>query len=227
MTEEIDMNIEESIRNFLELGSPFIADSMQKLGLRRRIVDPALRPLIPDKRVAGTVVTMLLGYYPTEQPGREYAFAKAFDRAKDLASPVLVTESRLGLRSPFGGGACRSFVHAGLNGVIIDGAIRDIADVRNQGMQMFHRLISTESFVIPRFPEGYIGAEAEVDVRVGGVVATPGDLVIADEDGIVFCRAEDAPSVIEFAQEILAEEEAIFKRWDSGQSYLEGLGVEL
>ena len=133
MTEEIDMNNEDSIRNFLELGSPFIADGMQKLGLTRRIVDPALRPLIPDKRVAGTAVTVLLDYYPTEQPSFAYVLAKAFERAKELASPVLVTESRLGLRSPYGGGACRSFVHAGLSGVIIDGTIRDIADVKNQG----------------------------------------------------------------------------------------------
>lgn len=226
MTEEIDMNNEECIKKFLELGSPFIADGMQKLGLARRIADPALRPLIPGKRVAGTVVTMLLDFYPTEQPPIAYAFDKVFEHAKELASPVLVSESRLGLHSPFGGGACRSFVHASLSGVIIDGTIRDTADVKNQGMQMFHRLISAESFVISKFPEGYIGAEAEVDVCVGGAGAATGDLVIADEDGIVFCRAEDANSVIEAAREILAEEEAIFNRWDSGQTYLEGLGIE-
>lgn len=219
------MNNEDSIRTFLELGSPFIADGMQRLGLPRRIADPALRPLIPDKRVAGTAITFLLDYYPTEQPLREHAFAKAFEQAAKMPSPVLVAESRLGLRTPFGGGACRSFVHGGITGVIIDGPIRDIADVKNQGMQMFHRFISTDSFVIPKFPEGYIGAEAEVNVSIGGVLTQPGDLVIADEDGIVFCRAEDASKVIEAARDIQAEENEIFKKWDNGESYLEGLGI--
>ena len=219
------MNVEESIKAFRELGSPFIADGMQKLGLQRRIVDPVIRPLIPKKSVAGTAVTFLLDYYPDEPPHREYAFAKAFERAKEVVSPVLVTESRLGLRSPYGGGACRSFVHAGLAGVIIDGSIRDIADVKNQGMQMFHRTISTDSFVIPKFPEGYIGAEAEGEVSVGGVIITPGELVIADDDGIVFCRAEDAPAVIATAREILAEEEEVFRKWDEGEDFLKGLGI--
>lgn len=219
------MNVEESISAMRELGSPFIADGMQKLGLPRRIVDPAIHPLIPNKCVAGTSITFLLDYYPEEPPSREHAFATAFEQAKAVPSPVLVTESRLGLRSPYGGGACRSFIHAGITGVIIDGSIRDIADVTKQGMQMFHRTISCDSFVIPKFPEGYIGGEAGVDVKVGDVMAKQGELVIADDDGIVFCRSEDAPSIIEAAREILAEEEEVFKKWDEGESFLKGLGI--
>jgi len=45
--------------------------------------------------------------------------------------------------------------------VDIDGCIRDTADVRAQGMQMFHRQISTDSF-LGRMPEGYVGAEAVI-----------------------------------------------------------------
>lgn len=221
----MDMTVEEIIEIFRNLGSPFIADGMQRLGLPRRIVDPSLRPLIPNKSIAGTVVTILLDYYPEEPTPREFAFANAFKQAKTVASPVLVAESRLGLRSPFGGGASRSFVHAGLTGVIIDGPIRDIVDVTKQGMQMFHRTISADSFVIPKLPEGYVGAESEVAVNVGGVIAQPGELVVADVDGIVFCPVKDAPAVIAAAREILAEEEAIFKKWDAGQDYLQGLGL--
>ena len=220
------MTVEEIIETFRNLGSPFIADGMQRLGLPRRIVDPSLRPLIPNKSIAGTVVTLLLDFFPEEPtPPREYAFAHAFKQAKTVASPVLVAESRLGLRSPFGGGASRSFVHAGLTGVIIDGSIRDIVDVTKQGMQMFHRTISADSFVIPKLPEGYVGAEAEVAVNVGGVMAQPGELVVADVDGIVFCPVKDAPAVIAAAREVLDEEEAIFKKWDDGEDYLQALGL--
>ena len=220
------MNTTEIIEVFLELGSPFIADGMQQLDLPRRIADPALRPLIPDKRVAGTVVTLKLDYYETERPPHPLAFDAAFEQAGRVSSPVLVTESRLGLRSPFGGGASRSFVHAGLAGVIIDGCIRDAADVTAQGMQMFNRQISVDSFVRNRMPEGYVGAETAIDITIGGVRVAPGDLVIADEDGIVFCTAADAPAVIETARAIQTEEEEIFARWDAGESYLKGLGLD-
>ncbi len=222
----MEMTVEEIIEIFRNLGSPFIADGMQRLGLPRRIADPSLRPLIPNKSIAGTVVTLLLDFFPEKPtPPREYAFANVFKQAKTVASPVLVAESRLGLRSPFGGGASRSFVHAGLTGVIIDGPIRDIVDVTKQGMQMFHRTISADSFVIPKLPEGYVGAEAEVAVNVGGVIAQPGELVVADVDGIVFCPVKDAPAVIDAAREVLAEEEAIFKKWDAGEDYLQALGL--
>ena len=220
------MNTTEIIEAFIELGSPFIADGMQQLDQPRRIADPALRPLIPDKRVAGTVVTLRLDYHATEPPPHPYAFDAAFGQAGQVPSPVLVTESRLGARSPFGGGASRSFVHAGLAGVIIDGAIRDTSDVRAQGMQMFHRQISADSFIRNRMPEGYVGAETAIDVIIGDVRVAPGDLVIADEDGIVFCAATDAPAVIEAARAIQTEEEEIFARWDAGEGYLKGLGLE-
>ena len=158
------MNVSDadSIKTFLELGSPFIADGMQQLGLPRRIADPALRPLIPDKRLAGTVVTLCLDYYPTEPTPHPYIFNAAFEQAAQVTRPILVTESRLGLRSPFGGG-----------------------------------------------------------VRV-----LPGDLVVADEDGIVFCAAADAAAVIEAARAIETEEKQIFARWDAGDGYLKGLGLE-
>ena len=220
------MTTDEMIQAFLELGSPFIADGAQKAGLPERIADPALRPLIPGKRVAGTVVTFRIRFDPSPQPAAAYSYDRAFAYARTVSSPVLVAESGLGTRSPFGGGASRSFVHAHLSGAIIDGTIRDLADVRSQGFQMFSRGFSADSFVVERLPEGYVGADTGSPITVGGVTVVQGDLVVADEDGIVFCRPEDAPAVIEAGREILAEEEAIFKRWDAGEAYLKALGLE-
>jgi len=220
------MTIDELIQAFLELGSPFIADGEKQAGQPNRIADPGLRPLLPEKRIAGTVVTFRIGFHPTPQPAVAQTYNRAFEHGRTVASPVLVAESGLGTRSPFGGGASRSFVRAGLAGSIIDGTIRDVADVRAQGYQMFSRGISTDSFVIDRLPEGYVGADTGSPITVGGVAVLPGDLVVADEDGIVFCRPEDAPAAIAAAREILADEEAIFERWDGGASYLKGLGLE-
>jgi len=220
------MTTDEMIQAFLELGSPFIADGAQKAGLPERIADRALRPLSPDRRIAGTVVTFRIRFYPSPQESVAYSYDRAFTYAGTVSSPVLVAESGLGTRTPFGGGASRTFLHAGLSGSIIDGTIRDLADVRAQGFQMFSRGFSTDSFVMDRLPQGYVGADTGSPITVGGVTVLQGDLVVADEDGIVFCRPEDAPAAIAAAREILADEEAIFKRWDAGDSYLKGLGLE-
>src|SRR5688500_4440486 len=110
------MTADDAIRAFLELGSPFIADGSQMAGLPRRIADPALRPLLPERRIAGTVVTFRMRFYPEPQPLMAHSFARAFGFAATVPSPVLVAESGLGIRSPFGGGAARSFVHANLAG---------------------------------------------------------------------------------------------------------------
>jgi|TARA_B100001964_G_scaffold245798_1_gene336397 4-hydroxy-4-methyl-2-oxoglutarate aldolase len=219
------VNIQDNITTLSELGAAFVADGMQKLGLSPRIADPSLHPLLLNERIAGTVVTKLLEFRKRKQPPVAYIYTKAFEQAKMVARPVLVTESRLGRRSPYGGRACRALVHAGLTGVIVDGAIRDTADVKAQGMQIFYRLISPDSYVVPRLPEGYVGGDACVEVCAGGVMVCPGDLVIADEDGIVFCRSEDATAVIAAAREIRAEEEALFERWDAGQGFLEAQGL--
>jgi regulator of RNase E activity RraA len=219
------MSIDECIASFRELGSSFIADGMLQLGLPGRVVTPGLRPLLPDQRLAGTVVTFRIAFRTVPQPPLAYALAEAFRQGHTQPSPILVTESHLGTRSPYGGGASRSFVRAGIAGVIIEGLIRDVADVRAQGLQMFHRDVSPASFVPGKMPEGYVGGEAGIPVQIGGVEADGGDLVIADEDGIVFCRLEDAPAVISAARDILIEEEGIFARWAAGQGYLEGLGL--
>jgi len=138
------MTTDEMIQAFLELGSPFIADGAQKAGLPERIADRALRPLNPDRRIAGTVVTFRIRFYPSPQEPVAYAYDRAFADAGTVSSPVLVAESGLGTRTPFGGGASRTFLHAGLSGSIIDGTIRDLADVRAQGFQMFSRGFSTD-----------------------------------------------------------------------------------
>jgi regulator of RNase E activity RraA len=220
------MTTEDLIAAFLELGSPFIADGAQQAGLPYRIADPALRPLLPERRIAGTVVTFRIGFHPSPQPIVSYTYDRAFRHAQTVPSPVLVAESGLGRRSPFGGGASRSFRQAGLGGAIIDGTVRDLADVRSQGFQYFSRGISADSFVVDRLPEGYIGAATGMPITVGGITVEQGDLVVADEDGIVFCRVADAPAVLEAARQILADEEAIFRRWDAGEPYLQALSLD-
>jgi hypothetical protein len=76
--DQVEMTAGEMIEAFLALGSPFVADGMQKAGLSRRIADPAIRPLFPERRIAGTVVTFRMRFHPTPQQAMAYSFDRAF-----------------------------------------------------------------------------------------------------------------------------------------------------
>lgn len=81
------MTTDEMIQAFLQLGSPFIADGAQQAGLPERIADPAVRPLIPGKRVAGTVVAFRMRFSPSPQPAMAYSFDGAFAFGRTVSTP--------------------------------------------------------------------------------------------------------------------------------------------
>ncbi len=93
-----------------------------------------------------------------------------------------------------GGAVCAVAQQRGIAAFVIDGVIRDLAEIRERRFPVFARGISP----IP-------GAKNEIDilngtVRCGGVLVAPGDIVVADEEGIVVVPADDAETVLGRAQ---------------------------
>ena len=90
-----------------------------------------------------------------------------------------------------------------LAGVVIDGAVRDIANIRRSALPVFARAVT---------PAGggaeYLG-EIGVAVQCGGQVVRPGDWLIGDDDGVVVIPAERLPSTLETARRIVAAEREI------------------
>ena len=93
----------------------------------------------------------------------------------------------------------------GMAGMVLDGAIRDIWDVRRMGLTIYARSAS------PRTAVGHYATVARnVEVNCGGVSVRPGDIIIADEDGVVVVPQERAEEVLKKAQEIDAREKGMF-----------------
>jgi 4-hydroxy-4-methyl-2-oxoglutarate aldolase len=103
---------------------------------------------------------------------------------------LVVSGQSDGSRAMWGGNLSRGLQARGVAALVIDGAIRDVSEIRGAGFPVFARSIATAVGPVD-IPVG----EINVPIACGGVVVNPGDIVIADEDGIVVVPPEAAHEV--------------------------------
>ena len=144
-------------------------------------------------------------------------------RALEFCRPgdVLIVDAGGDLNNAVVGGIL-SFYAAkiGLAGVIVDGAIRDVAEIRERDFPVYARGVTH------RGPYKDGPGEINVPISVGGMVVNPGDIVVGDQDGLLAIPPVDAAEVIEKARAVLVAEEATMAamregRWD--RSFIDGL----
>jgi regulator of RNase E activity RraA len=117
---------------------------------------------------------------------------------------VLVINARgITTFSMFGGNVAKAMRHRGVAGVIVDGAARDPEEAQAAGFPVFARATTTAA---PPY-EGT--GEVNVPVACGGVVVRPGDIIVADQNGIVAVPPEGAEWVLEQAAALRARFDAI------------------
>jgi 4-hydroxy-4-methyl-2-oxoglutarate aldolase len=202
-------------------GTAFLSDAMHKLGINKRVLDPAIRPLIPFTRLVGVAVTIKL------EPARNdddsglssitECYALAYESARQVCSPVLVIESPFTAYGAVGSGS----VHVAMNqygfvGGVVEGVLRDTDEIAKMNFPVYYRYITPEHIDhIAR------GASANQPVTAGGVRISPGDIIVGDNDGVIVLQQEEVPRVMEVADEIMSIEEKILREIDGGTSYQE------
>lgn len=168
-------------------------------------MDPAIRAMQPDVRIAGPAVTV-------RAPGMDGTIV-GYALGQVRPGDVLVID-RCGdhRHAAFGGLVAYACKVAGLAGVIIDGVATDIGEVRKYNVPLWCRGLSAVT-------TKRIGLAGEfcVPVSCGGVAVNPGDVVIADECGIVVLDRAEAEAAAERAIGMQEAEAASRKRLDSGE----------
>ncbi|WP_329292161.1 RraA family protein [Streptomyces pseudovenezuelae] len=162
---------------------------------RDRVMDIGIRPLWgPVPRVAGPAFTVRC------PPGDNLMLHAAIHRAP--AGSVIVVESGDLDYALAGGNVCAVAQRRGIAGFVADGLIRDLAEVREAGFPVFAR------GVIPIPGTKKAVAPLGEPVRCGGVRVEAGDVVVADEEGIVAVPAARSTDVLTAARAKLAKEAA-------------------
>jgi regulator of RNase E activity RraA len=168
---------------------------------RDRIMDAGIRPLWqPMPRLAGPA-------YPVACPaGDNLMLHVAIHRAP--AGSVIVCAAGDSNWAMAGGNVCAYAQQRGIAGFVVDGVIRDLADTRKNRFPVFGR------GVIPIPGVRKTAGLINVPVVCGGVTVAPGDVVIADEEGIVVLPKAQAADLLAKAQaRAKKEEETTLEQW--------------
>jgi regulator of RNase E activity RraA len=123
--------------------------------------------------------------------------------------------------SGWGGVLSTGATEAGVEGVIVDGAVRDVDEAIDLGLPVF------ASARVPVTARGRVVERAwNVRVEVAGVVVQPGDFVIGDSSGVVFVPAAAIDEVLDKAEAIAAKERAMVSRVRSGIPMVDVMGAD-
>ena len=176
---------------FQTLSPTSIADVLT----RDRVMDIGIRPLWPEMpRVAGPAYTVRCS------PGQNLMLHAAIYRAP--SGSVIVVEAGDTDYAVAGGNVCAVAQKHGVVALIVDGVIRDMEEIRANRFPVFARGV----IPIPG-DKSELGA-LNVPVKCGGVQVAPGDIIVADEEGIVVVPAARADEVLKAAQKRAAKEAA-------------------
>ncbi|GAB3161936.1 4-carboxy-4-hydroxy-2-oxoadipate aldolase/oxaloacetate decarboxylase [Myceligenerans halotolerans] len=194
-----------------ELGGHGVATVHEAMG-RTGSLGPGLRPIQQDVRVAGTAVTVLCW------PGDNLMIHAAVEQCRrgDLLVVAAAAPSTHGM---FGDLLATSLRQRGVVGLVIDAGVRDTAELRTMGFPVWSRHVSAEGTV-----KSTAGA-VNVPVVIAGQVIDAGDVVVADDDGVVVVAREDAARAVEAARARIAKEEAARTAFEAGELGLDRYGL--
>ncbi|MEW1647199.1 RraA family protein [Streptomyces sp. NPDC091219] len=162
---------------------------------RAQVLDLGIQSLwTPAPRLAGPAFTVRC------PPGDNLMLHAAIHRAEP--GSVVVVESGDLQYALAGGNVCAVAQRRGIAGFVVDGVIRDVGEVREAGFPVFGRGVVP----IPGVKKAVLPLNERV--RCGGVDVDPGDVVVADEDGVVVVPGARRAEVLAEARERLAKEAA-------------------
>jgi regulator of RNase E activity RraA len=186
-----------------------VSDALDTLGLPGATT--GVGPLWPvDRVVAGVARTVLAGPRPSDGPAAHIATAAV--EAADPGDVLVIANSGRTDVSCWGGILTVAARLRQIGGVVIDGACRDINESHELDFPVFGRA------VVPVSARGRIvQLDMAVPVEFAGVTVMPGDLVLADRNGVVFVPADRAADVITLAERIVARETAMAEAVRAGK----------
>lgn len=210
----VRQGVDTLLKDFARLDSAAVSDALDALGLPSGL--GGFRPQWGRLTLVGLAATVQLEPY-VPGPSGAHIGSSAVARSGPRHVIVVANEGRTDV-SCWGGLLTRGASLNGVRGVVADGACRDVGEARQYGFPVYAKG-RTPVTARGRLRQSSTG----VPVVIDGVTVHQGDVVLADETGVVFVPIAAAPEVLRLATAVALREQAIADDLDAGLSLPEAM----
>ena len=201
------------IDRLARLYTPVVADVLDRLGFRNQCLDSRVRPLWPGAKCAGFALTVQTVPAREAAPAAPYAGELAAVDSLQDGDVLVVSESEWSFWGELLSTAAK---FRGCRGVVLDGPTRDSLAIQSMGFPVFHAGFH------PADSLGRLDVVAHnVTINCAGALVHPGDLVLADHDGVVVVPHAAAEDALRLAEEKVSGENLVRKALAEGMSTTE------